>query len=204
MTKGGEIMTGVKELKILIKKNNGVITTKWVEENGIHREYLRELVRDGELERVAHGIYITPDIWEDQLMILQLRKKKMIYSHETALFLHDLTDRDPVQYVATVPHGYNPTRLKNEGLIIHTVKKELFYLGECIMETNFGNKVKTYDLERTICDILRDRNNQDPAVVNDAIKRYFSRKDKNLNKLMKYASLLRIESVLRPYLEVMI
>jgi predicted transcriptional regulator of viral defense system len=196
-------MKNTEELKALIKKSEGVITTKLVEENSIHREYLRELVRDGDLERVAFGIYITPEMWEDKLMILQLRKNKMIYSHETALYLNDFTDRDPVQYVVTVPHGYNPTRLKKEGLNVHTVKRDLFGLGVCYRETAFGHKVKTYDIERTICDILRDRNNQDPAIVNDAIKRYFRKKDKDLNKLMKYAGLLRVENVLKPYLEVM-
>jgi predicted transcriptional regulator of viral defense system len=197
-------MSSTEELKALIEKYDGVITTKLAEENNIHREYLRELVRDGGLERVAHGVYILPEIWEDQMMILQLRKSKMIYSHETALFLHDLTDRDPVQYVVTVPHGYNPTRLKKEGLVVHTVKRELFELGTCYKETTFSHKVKTYDMERTICDILRDRNNQDPSIVNDGIKRYLSRKDKDLNKLMKYAGLLRVENVIRPYLEVLI
>jgi predicted transcriptional regulator of viral defense system len=117
--------------------------------------------------------------------------------------LHDLTDRDPVQYVVTVPHGYNPTRLKQEGLKVHTIKKELFGLGVCDKETVFGHKIKTYDMERTICDILRDRNNQDAAIVNGAVKLYFNRKDKDLNMLMKYAGLLRIENALRPYLGVM-
>lgn len=197
-------MDGADLLRELVEEYNGVITTKVTEENNIHREYLRELVREGDLERVAHGIYITPDNWEDRMMILQLRKNKMIYSHETALYLHDLTDRDPVQYVVTVPSGYNPSRLKKEGLKVHTIKKELFDLGICDMVTIFGNKVKSYDMERTICDILRDRNNQDPAILNDAIKRYVARKDKDLNRLMKYADLLRIEKVLRPYLEVLI
>ena len=75
-------MSGTEELKALIEKYDGVITTKLAEENSIHREYLRELVRDGDLERVAHGVYITPEIWEDRMMILQLRKNKMIYSQK--------------------------------------------------------------------------------------------------------------------------
>ena len=197
-------MTSIEKLKMLIEKHDGVITTKLAGENNIHREYLSELVRLGDIERVGHGIYITPDAWEDKLMIYQLRRSKMIYSHETALYLQDLIDRDPVKYVVTVPNGYNPTRLKNDGLIVYTVKKELFELGVCTKETSFGNKVKTYDMERTICDILRDRNNQDPAVVNDSIKRYLNKKDKDLNKLMKYAGLLRVENVIRLYLEVLL
>jgi len=197
-------MTGVEELKKVVKKHDGVVTTKLVEKYGIHREYLRKMVEKGELERVSHGVYIAPEIWEDQMMILQLKKRKIIYSHETALFLHDLTDRDPIQYVVTVPYGYNTSRLKDEGLIVHSVKKELYLLGKITKKTSFNHEVITYDVERTICDILRDRNNQDPYVVNEAIKRYLHRKEKNLNKLMKYAKLLRIEKVLRPYLEVII
>lgn len=83
-------------------------------------------------------------------MINQLRRSRMIYSHETALYLHDLRDRDPVRYVVTVPHGYNQTRLKNEGLVVHTVEKELFELAVCTKKTNFGNKLKKYDMDTTI------------------------------------------------------
>lgn len=138
------------------------------------------------------------------MLIYQLRKNKMVYSHETALFLHDLTDRDPVAYCVTVPTGYNTSKLKHDGLIVYTIKKELLELGICTKRTTFGNDIKTYNMERTICDILRDRNNQDVVVVSDALKRYVRRSDKDLNRLMKYAGILRIEKVLRNYLEVLL
>ena len=204
MSRWGESMSGINRLKSLIKKHGGIITTSLVEKNNIHREYLNILVKEGELERVGYGAYISPDAWEDPLLISQLRRARMIYSHETALYLHDLTDRDPLQYVVTVPQGYNPSRLKEEGFVVHTVKKEWFELGICTKETIFGNEVNTYNMERAICDILRDRNNQDPAIVSDALKRYFARKEKDLNKLIKYAKKLRIETVLRTYLEVLL
>ncbi len=197
-------MTGIKKLEKLIEKSGGVITTKLAESNDIHREYLRELVKAGKLERVAYGVYITQDVWEDKMLIYQLRKSKMIYSHETALYLHDLTDREPLHYSVTVPNGYNTSRLKKEGLIVRIVKKELFSLGICIKENSFGNDIRTYNMERTICDILRDRNNQDPAIVSDALKRYSRSKNKDINKLMKYAEFFRVENVLRPYLEVLL
>jgi hypothetical protein len=72
------------------------------------------------------------------------------------------------------------------------------------MRTVFENEVKVYDMERTICDILRDRNNQDASVVSDALKKYIRRLDKDLNTLMRYSGLLRIEKVLRTYLEVLL
>lgn len=197
-------MTGLEKLEALMKSSGGVITSKLADAHNIHREYLREFVRKGKLERVTHGIYITPDVWEDRMLIHQLRKEKMVYSHETALFLHDLTDRDPLVYCVTVPTGYNTSKLNKGGLVVRTIKKELFELGICTKQTPFGNDVRVYDMERTICDILRDRNNQDAAVVSDALKKYTRRQDKDLNRLMKYAGLLRIEKVLRPYLEVLL
>jgi len=197
-------MTGSNKLKRIIKEHGGIITASLAKKNNIHREYLSHLVKEGELERVSHGVYVAPDVWEDFLFINQLKRTKVIYSHETALYLHDLTDRDPVQYVVTVPQGYNTARLKKGGMIVHTVKKEWFELGVCLKKTTFGNEVRTYNMERTICDVLRDRSNQDPAIVNDALKRYFKRKEKDLNKLMKYASELKIETVLRTYLEVLL
>src|SRR5690606_27356767 len=197
-------MTGTEKLEALIKSSKGVITSKQATNHNIHREYLSEFVRQGKLERIAHGIYITPDVWEDKMLIHQLRKSKMVYSHETALFLHDLTDRDPVAYCVTVSTGYNTSRLKQDGLIVYTIKKELLDLGICTKQTTFGNDIRVYNMERTICDILRDRKNQDVVVVSDALKRYIRRPDKDLNRLMKYAGILRVEKVLRNYLEVLL
>ena len=197
-------MEKIKELEKLIKKSGGVITTSLAEEYNIHREYLREMTRQGKLEKVAYGIYITPDVWEDKMLIHQLRKKKVIYSHETALFLNELTDREPLAYSVTVPFGYNDSRLKKEGLIVHTVKPDLFELGVTVKKTAFGNDVKAYDPERSICDLLRDRNNQDQAIITDALKKYVIRKDKDLNKLITFAGKFRVEKILNSYLEVLL
>jgi predicted transcriptional regulator of viral defense system len=198
------LMSKIKALEELIKKSGGVITANMVDENNIHREYLSELIKQGKLERVSYGVYITPDVWEDKMLIHQLRKKKMIYSHETALFMNDLTDREPMVYSVTVPFGYNDSRLKKEGLIVHTVKKELFELGAIIKKTAFGNDVKVYGAERSICDLIRDRNNQDQAIITDALKKYVIRKDKDLNKLITFAGKFRVEKILKNYLEVLL
>ena len=192
------------KLKDIINKYDGIITTNLVEQNGIHREYLNSLVKAGEIERVSHGVYISPDLWEDMLYINQLKREKMIYSHETALYLHDLTDRDPLHYIVTVPQGYNSSKLKEEGFRIYSIKKEWFDLGIITKETVFGNEVRTYDMERTICDILRARNKIDATIIGESLKRYFSRKDKDLNKLMKYAKELKIQNILRTYMEVLL
>ena len=107
-----------KQLQLVLSQNGGIVTTAQANNVGISNERLRLLVKSGELERVAFGVYISPDEFEDRMYIAQLLRPKIIYSHETALFLHDLTDRDPLHYVATVPTGYNATRLREDGVFV--------------------------------------------------------------------------------------
>jgi predicted transcriptional regulator of viral defense system len=192
------------ELQSVLKQNGGIVTTAQANEVGVSNERLRLLVYSGYLERVTTGIYVLPDEFADKMFIVQLRRPKIIYSHETALFLHELTDRDPINYMVTVPTGYNPTRLREDGFTVFTIKRQLHEIGVTKLTTMFGNSVTVYDLERTICDCLRSRNNLDIAVVTDAIKRYAKRKDKNLNKLMQMAETFKVTKLLRGYMQVLL
>ncbi|MDR0959176.1 MAG: type IV toxin-antitoxin system AbiEi family antitoxin domain-containing protein [Propionibacteriaceae bacterium] len=113
-----------RQLLRALETNNGTVSTKQANEVGVSNERLRLLVKAEELEHVSFGIYSLPGEFIDTMYIVQLRRPRIIYSHETALFLHDLTDRDPVEYSVTVPAGYNVTTLKNKGFRIASVKRE--------------------------------------------------------------------------------
>jgi len=193
-----------EELKSILTKNSSTVTTAQANEVGISNERLRLLVKSGDLERAAFGVYILPDEFVDKMYITQLRRPKIIYSHETALFLHDLTDRDPVSFTVTVPTGYNAVKLRDEGFTVFTIKRELHEVGTAELPTMFGHTVVAYGLERTICDCLRSRNQMDIAVVTDAIKRYAGRKDKKLNTLMTMAETFGVAKPLRSYMEVLL
>ena len=192
------------ELQQILSQNGGTVTTAQANIIGISNERLRLLVKAGELERASHGVYVSPDEFADKMYIFQQRRPKIIYSHETALFLHDLTDRDPISYTVTVPTGYNPVNLRKDGMIVFTVKKELHEMGTTHMKTMFGHEVTAYGLERTICDCIRSRNQMDIAIVTDAMKRYVRRSDKNLNVLMQMAEAFRVAKLLRSYMEVLL
>ncbi len=197
-------MSVPNELQAVLIRNSGIITTAQANEVGISNERLRLLVKSGDLERVSFGVYTLPDEFVDKMYINQLRRSKIIYSHETALFLHGLTDRDPISYNVTVPTGYSVTRLRNDGFTVFTIKQELHEIGVTKKTTIFGNTVKVYNIERTICDCLRSRNRLDISVITDAIKRYVRRKDKNLNKLMQMGEIFKVKKLLRNYTGVLL
>lgn len=192
------------KLENLIDEKDGLILTKEVVAAGISREYLNILLKENKLERIAHGVYITPDAFDDEMYRLQARNTKIIFSHETALYLHDLTDRDPLEWSVTIPYGYNATHLRVEAIKVYTVNKSVHQMGVIGMKTQFGREIKVYNRERTICDIVKNRNNMDVAILNDAIKRYLRRKDKNIPLLMRYADKLAIKNKLRSYVEILL
>ncbi|WP_010259696.1 type IV toxin-antitoxin system AbiEi family antitoxin domain-containing protein [Treponema primitia] len=192
------------ELQSILVQNGGTVTTAQANAVGISNERLRLLIKSGILERVSFGVYVLPNEFIDKMYIAQLQRSKIIYSHETALFLHDLTDRDPLNYSVTVPTGYNAARLRNDGFTVFTIKRELHGLGKMELTTMFGHTVATYSMERTICDCLRSRNQMDIAVVTNAVKRYSLRKDKNLNTLMRMAETFQVAKPLQNYLEVLL
>lgn len=197
-------MTIPAELKPILTQNGNTITTAEANAAGISNERLRQLVKRGVLERPAFGIYVLPHDFVDRMYATQQRRPKIIYSHETALFLHDLTDRDPMSYSVTVPTGYNTVKLREEGFTVYTIKRDLHTVETTEAETMFGHTVRVYTMERTICDCLRSRSRMDVTLLTDALRRYVRRKDKNLNTLMKMAKTFRVEQPLRHYMEVLL
>ena len=197
-------MTNAERILEILKKNNGVITTSEVTASGISRGSLKHLVDTGVLERASRGVYQLADVWDDEMYHLQVRYKKGIFSGETALYLHDLTDRTPSRFQMTFPNGYNLTNVKKENIRCNRVIKKLYDMGVQEIKTPAGNLVRTYNMERTLCDILRTQSNMDIQIVSDAFKRYARRNDKNIPLLSKYAKELRVETKLRSYLEVLL
>ncbi len=197
-------MTQFEKLDLLLNEYRGTIQTFQVINSGISKSVFYAYVKERGLEQAAHGVYVSPDAWTDAMYILHLRCSQAVFSHETALYFHDLTDREPLKYTITVRTGYNPSHLQEDGFQVYTVKRELHEIGITTMQTSFGHTVPVYDMERTICDLLRSRKNIEIQIFQDALKQYAGRKDKNLRVLMKYASIFHVENILRPYLEVLL
>ncbi len=197
-------MTNANKIISIANDNKGYVTTKQVKENHINTIELTRLVKQGKLERVSRGYYAISNSFCDDYYIYQLKSKNCIFSHTTALFFYDLSDRTPLYFDMTVPVGYNGSLNKNKNIVLHYVKKELLNLGLTTVESPFGMSLRIYDRERTICDIVKYRNHLDKEIFTKALKRYASLKEKDLNKLMKYAKKLHIDKKIREYMEVLL
>lgn len=202
--KGCDIMDTFEKILNIMKENKGIISTAEIVKLGIDKKYLSLMTQKRMIERASRGVYVLPDVLEDEFFSISIRCKKGIFSHDTALFLHDLSDRTPLAFSITLPKGYNPSSLKDLSLEFFYVKPELHSLGKITILSPHGKEINTYDMERTICDMVRSKSRMDLQTFTDALKRYSKRKNKDLSRLMKYAQKFKIDQKIREYMEVLI
>lgn len=180
-----------EKIKKLLKQNNGIITTNQIEKIGISRVYIRKFIEKGIINKVKKGIYISTDMIEDELYIIQMKNNNVIFSYNTAMYLFDLTERTPEKIDVTVYSGYNKQRFPNY-IKVHYVKKEFLNLGVVEVKSPQGFDIKVYNIERTICDVLKGRNTGiDKEQTNKFIRNAIIHKRIDMNKLYEYAKKLK-------------
>ena len=190
------------EIKKLTVNSSGILMIKDFT-NNFSKNSIYDFIKKNEMVKIAPGVYALPEVIVDETFTLSQRCTKGIISHDDALYYHGLIEREPFVHSLTIYTGYNPTRLTESGYKVYTVKKDLLDVGKIIVRNNFGNEIPIYDLERTVCDLVRNRNQFEIQDFNFVLRTYVSKSNKDLNKLMKYAKLFKIDKIIRQYLEIL-
>ena len=188
----------------LVEDGNGYLQTATVLESGVSKQTLAKYVQSHGMKRIAQGAYAAEDAWPDDYYLLSLRNRRIVFSHESALYLHDLTDREPPVTTVTVPAGYNASHIVKQGVKVIHVKTQWYDMGITTVKTGSGHTVPVYDRERTLCDIIRNKKEIEIQTFQTAMREYMGGKGKNLGNLMRYAKELGIEDEVRTYTEVML
>lgn len=197
-------MDFMAELTAIAKEHGGIIESKIAAEHGVSKAMLYKLCKEDKIHRIVKGQYILPDDIQDELLAISNRSERIIFSHETALYLHGISDRTPFEHTVTAPSGCIPSEAIKAECKVYYIKPELFELGKTTLKTSAGNDVPAYDLERTICDVIRSRNKLGTETFLATLKLYAASSKKDLNKLHSYAKKMRVANILRQYLEVLL
>ena len=187
-----------------IEKKQVLSIDSVIKELGISPSSVYRFIKDESLERVSKGVYVKSNLWNDEMNLLSKRTSVAVFSHESALLLHNLTDREPSSLTVTVPSTYNASSLTKTGVRVFYIKPDFLGIGKTNLMSLEGNLVPSYDLERTICDILRSRSQIDAQVVFGALKAYVKRRDKRLDILSDYAKKFRVSKLISQYLGVLL
>lgn len=178
------------KLTELFQKNQNVVTCKTLLENGYTKYQIRKMVNNKILNHLQHGLYAMNDELDDEFYIYQKNNSFLIYSNETALYLHNLSDRYPYPLSVTTKTGYH---LRNKNLKIYYTNIDLLDVGVIEIDSPQGHKIKVYNKERTICDIIKNKNRIESQVYVQGLQSYFFNEKPNLRKLAKYAKQMNIQ-----------
>ena len=119
-------MDYIAELAAIAKEHGGIIETKIAAQHGISKAMLYKLCKEDKIHRIVKGQYILPDDMEDELLSISKRSTQIIFSHETALFLHGISDRTPFEHTITAPSGCIPSAAIKAECKVYYIKPELF------------------------------------------------------------------------------
>lgn len=189
-------------LKIL-EENKGYLYSKQLSTRTQYYQ-LKKMLDKGDIIQVKRGLYRSAQIFEADNLGEVCR---MIPSGVICMFsawqYYNLTTHLP-SFIHIAVQGkqkivlpdYPPVKLyywsnKYQNMAIKTI-------------VHLGETINIYDLEKSVCDVVRFRNKVGIDITSEVLKNYLKRDDRNLDLLMKYAMKLRISDIITQYLNVML
>lgn len=188
---------------VTIHKMGGTIRTSDAIRAGIHPRTLYQLRDSGKLEVLSRGVYRLADQGDTSnpdLVIVATRIPQAVICLVSALAFHEITTQVPHAISIALAKGSETPRLDYPPLVVHRFSEPALKAG---FEKHLvdGVSIKIYCPEKTLADCFKFRNKLGMDIVLEALKLYKTRKQFNLEKLLKYARICRVEKIMRPYLE---
>lgn len=200
-------MLDQKEIKILsdiFKDYDYVMTTAQLSSVKLYYRDIQRMLNEGLIEKIKRGYYHWIESYvKDEIVIINRLFPDGVLCMDTALFYYKYSDRTPAEWHITIDKNTSRQRTQVEYPLIraYRVESELLTLGEANGKID-SQKVRIYDRDRTICDVLRNMNKMDKEIFNKAIQGYVKDPKKNIPNLMQYAKALRVQKRIKDIIEV--
>lgn len=184
----------IKNVRKLFDRHHYIMTTAELLEAQLYYADIKQLLDDGLIERIRRGYYHwIEDQGEGEVVIINRLFPDAVLCMETALFYYKYSDRNPAEWSFAIDRNVSKLRTNIDYPFIraYRIESELVTLGETTGEIDFI-KVRIYDRDRTICDVLKNMSKMDKEIFNKAIQGYVKDPKKNIPNLMTYAKKLRV------------
>ena len=194
----------IKNLNDIFKDYDYVMTTAQLSAVKLYYRDIQRMLNEGLIEKIKRGYYHWIESYgKDEIVIINRLFPDGVLCMDTALFYYKYSDRTPAEWHITIDKNTSRQRTQVEHPLIkaYRVESELLTLGEANGEID-SQKVRIYDRDRTICDVLRNMNKMDKEIFNKAIQGYVKDPKKNIPNLMQYAKALRVQKRVKDIIEV--
>jgi predicted transcriptional regulator of viral defense system len=198
-------MTVQSKIERVFSEGAGYARTADILAAGIHFSHLKKLVQAGVITKIKRGYYRWEGkaFWGSELPEIARLIPQGVFCLFSAAEFHGLTTYQPWQHHLAVERSVKIAGLPADRLKLYYWSKSLFGFGIETIETE-GGEIRITSAERTVCDLVKYRNKTGKDTMLEVIRAYINRQDKNINLLLDYARRLRVEKIIKPYLEISI
>ncbi len=175
------------------------MTTAELQAEKLYYADIQLMLREGLIEKVKRGYYHwVEDAVGSEVLIINRLFPDAVLCMETALFYYSYSDRNSSRWHLALSKNVSKERAKLDYPFIKVYRMEPFLLplGETVGEID-SIKVRIYDRDRTVCDVLRNMNKMDREIFNKAIQGYVKDTKKNIPNLLRYAKELHVQKRVR-------
>ena len=190
----------------VFRRHGGVLRTSKALRLGIHPRKLYAMRDAGVLECLSRGLYrLTdlPPLGNPDLVAVALKVPTGVVCLISALAYHELTTQIPHEVYLALPRGAEPPRLDHPPVRIFWFTGKAFAEGIDKHQVD-GAPIRIYGVEKTLADCFKYRNKIGLDTAIEALKRYIGGRRVDVDKLLAYARICRVEKVMRPYLEALL
>ncbi|RZK17971.1 MAG: hypothetical protein EOO86_11275 [Pedobacter sp.] len=190
-----------KSIVSYFKDNNGYLTRSQLKDRKLY-EQLLEMVKSGKAERLKNGVYFMDGTsTRSEMTNLESLVPGGVICMYSAWFYYDLTVQIPQALNVAIEKSRKVKLPVYPFIELYYWQKEYQELGVAEIKIE-GVDVKIYDVHKSVCDAVKFRSKIGTETFAEILKAYIRRKDRNLTKLMEYARMMRVESILKTYMEI--
>lgn len=196
-------MNKIDKIKNHFIEYGGVLKTSELNDLGFSSRQIKKLMEEGIITKIKHGFYeLTDYIPREEVIIARLFPESIIFL-ESALFYYGYTDRIPSSWQIAVNKNSSKLQYNIDYPLIkpYYLEPKFIEIGIDTIEIE-GVKIRIYDRDRTICDVLRYETKLEVEVFTNAIKNYIKDPKKNVRNLFEYAEIFNIRNKVQTYIGV--
>jgi len=186
--------------------HKGTLKTSQAIALGISPRTLYAMRDAGVIRPISRGVYQIADLdltGNPDLISVALRIPKAVVCLISALHFYGLTTQIPHKVSIALPQSAEKPRLDFPPLDIVWLSQKSYTAG--ITEQQVDHVlIKIYSREKTIADCFKFRNKIGIDVALEALKDYVKTPDRQIDRLLSYARVDRVENLISRYLEALL
>jgi predicted transcriptional regulator of viral defense system len=183
--------------------HKGYALMKDMKTRGFQTRDIQKLVKERRITKLKPGVYRLGDVTPGEssgLVEVCLAIPKAIICLSSALAFHELTTFVPTSVSYAIPRSDKPIKLMYPPTEAFYFSERQYRGGLEHQDTKDGH-IRIYGIEKTICDCFRFRNKLGEDIAMEGLKTYLKQRNRDLNRLMKYATMCRVEGILSQYVK---